>query len=171
MRTRGWIYVLTNKAMPGLVKIGFSTKDPIFRVEELSGTGLPFAFDLEYDALVNEPRDVEQKVHKRLAEQREAKEFFRTDVPRAVATIREILTEDGKPVISEQVRQVPYADKLSLQLSPTKIRTCQKCGESVSPSARRCPQCFILLNRSCQKCGQTVTASTRRCPSCFTRCN
>jgi len=52
---------------PGLVKVGYSTKDPVLRIDELSGTGLPYAFELEYDALVGEPRDVEQKVHKRLA--------------------------------------------------------------------------------------------------------
>lgn len=67
MSIRGWVYVLSNKAMPGLVKVGYSTKDPVLRIDELSGTGLPYAFELEYDALVGEPRDVEQKVHKRLA--------------------------------------------------------------------------------------------------------
>ena len=171
MQIRGWIYVLTNKAMPGLVKIGFSTKDPMLRVEELSGTGLPFAFDLEYDALVSEPRDVEQKVHKRLVGCREAKEFFRIDVRTAVATIREVLSADGKSVISEQPNFVTSTDKLFLQPSPTDIRNCQKCGEPVSSSARRCPHCFVLLNRKCQKCGEVVSPSARRCPNCFTLSN
>jgi len=32
---KGWVYVITNKAMPGLVKIGFSMKDTEIRASEL----------------------------------------------------------------------------------------------------------------------------------------
>ena len=28
MVIRGWVYVIVNRAMPNLVKIGYSTKDP-----------------------------------------------------------------------------------------------------------------------------------------------
>ena len=27
-KLKGWIYVISNKALPGLVKVGYSTKDP-----------------------------------------------------------------------------------------------------------------------------------------------
>lgn len=33
---RGWVYVISNPTIPGLVKIGFSTKDPLLRAEELN---------------------------------------------------------------------------------------------------------------------------------------
>ncbi|WP_295427803.1 GIY-YIG nuclease family protein [uncultured Thiodictyon sp.] len=32
---KGFVYVMSNKAMPGLVKIGYSTKHPELRAEEL----------------------------------------------------------------------------------------------------------------------------------------
>ncbi|MEZ5660578.1 MAG: GIY-YIG nuclease family protein [Burkholderiaceae bacterium] len=36
----GWVYILNNAAMPGLVKIGFTVGDPLVRAKELSrGTG------------------------------------------------------------------------------------------------------------------------------------
>ncbi len=49
MGTRGWIYIITNKAMPGLLKIGFSTKDPLLRAKELANTGSLHAYVVEYD--------------------------------------------------------------------------------------------------------------------------
>jgi len=38
---KGWVYVTSNSELPGLVKVGFSTKVPSVRAEELSSTGLP----------------------------------------------------------------------------------------------------------------------------------
>lgn len=55
----GWVYVLANEAMPGLVKIGFSTKDPIIRAQHLykdpkigALAGVPMPFFVAYKALV-----------------------------------------------------------------------------------------------------------------------
>ena len=31
----GWVYILTNEAIPGLVKIGYTMKDPAIRAEDL----------------------------------------------------------------------------------------------------------------------------------------
>lgn len=89
MSLRGWVYVITNKAMPGLVKVGYSTKDPTLRAKELDGTGVPHAFEVIYDALVLHPREVERKAHKILAEFREGKEWFRCSVEVSVRAIRE----------------------------------------------------------------------------------
>ena len=84
---RGWVYIITNKAMPGLVKVGFSTKDPVLRASELNHTGAPHPFEVAYDILVEEPRDVEQKVHDALREKREGKEWFRCSVEEAISAI------------------------------------------------------------------------------------
>ena len=63
---RGWVYIIKNKAIQGLIKIGFSTKDPILRAKEFDGTSVPFDFEVIYDALVDDPRIIEQNVHKAL---------------------------------------------------------------------------------------------------------
>lgn len=88
MSIRGWVYVISNPAMPGLVKVGFSTKDPALRARELDSAGFPHPFEVEVDFLVDNPRDVEQKAHKHLSDYREGKEWFRCDVDVAVKAIR-----------------------------------------------------------------------------------
>lgn len=60
MVLRGWVYVITNKAMVDLVKVGFSTKDPVLRAREFDATGVPHRYEVVFDALVSNPRDVEQ---------------------------------------------------------------------------------------------------------------
>lgn len=91
--------------MPGLVKIGYSTKDPSLRAEELHTTGLPHAFEVVYDVLVVEPRDVEQQTHSELKDCHEAKEFFRADVGKAVAAVRAVIEKQGKTVLLESTTQ------------------------------------------------------------------
>ena len=95
MSLRGWIYVLVNPSLAGLVKVGFSTKDPALRVKELSSTGVPLLFSIAYEALVENPRDMEQRVHSNLKSSHESKEFFRTTPEAAVAAIRAVANEIG----------------------------------------------------------------------------
>ena len=60
----GWVYVLSNKAMAGLVKVGYSMRDPTIRAEEISNsTGVPLPYIVSYRALVVSPNHVEQDVH------------------------------------------------------------------------------------------------------------
>jgi len=98
---RGWVYVLTNKSFPSLVKIGFSTKDPVLRAEELTGTGHPHPFLVAYEVLIENPRDVEQAVHAELKLDREAKEFFLVTVESAVRTIKKVLANQRKSIFLE----------------------------------------------------------------------
>ena len=45
----GVVYVLTNPAMPGLVKIGKTTQNDVTtRISQLYTTGVPLPFDCEY---------------------------------------------------------------------------------------------------------------------------
>ena len=43
----GFVYVLSNKAMPGLLKIGHTTRNSGIRKEELYTTGVPIKFEVE----------------------------------------------------------------------------------------------------------------------------
>lgn len=85
---KGYVYIISNKAMPGIFKIGFTLKDPALRAKELDSTGVPYPFVVEYEILVDEPHALEQRVHKSLRAQREGKEWFRCTFPQAVQTIR-----------------------------------------------------------------------------------
>lgn len=42
---RGWVYVIDNPAMPDILKIGYSTKDPSLRAKELASRGFPTAMN------------------------------------------------------------------------------------------------------------------------------
>jgi hypothetical protein len=89
---KGWVYVISNKAMPGLVKVGYSMKDPELRAAELNHTGSPHPYVVDYEALVEEPREVEQKSHQLLAPKREGKEWFRCSAEEAIVAVRTIAT-------------------------------------------------------------------------------
>lgn len=103
---KGWVYVITNKAMPGLVKVGFSTKDPELRAKELQHTGSPHPYLVEYELLIEEPYEVEQKTHRLLSSNHEAKEWFRCTPEEAVAAIKQIA---GNRVITETYKRVERA--------------------------------------------------------------
>lgn len=84
----GYVYVLTNPSMPGLVKIGSSKFSGSRRASELFTTGVPTPFVLEFEIYCLEPKFTEQSVHDRLSEHRcEGREFFRIDVFEAVHAV------------------------------------------------------------------------------------
>jgi len=124
---RGWIYIITNKAMPGLVKVGFSMKDPEIRARELGGTGLPHEYVVDYEVLVEEPQTIEQAVHRRLGEYRESKEWFRCRVEEGVAAIKEIA---GKEI---QIENYKHADREKAEaiLRQQEAEERRRCGEKV----------------------------------------
>ncbi len=94
---RGWLYVMTNPAMPGIVKIGYSAKDPELRAEELNQTGIPHKPIVEYDLLIEEPYLIEQKVHSELQQVNEGKEWFRCSIEDAILAIQH--AANGKGIV------------------------------------------------------------------------
>ena len=92
--------------MPGLVKVGYSTKDPELRAGELNHTGSPHPYLVEYELLIDEPYQVEQKTHKLLSTKREAKEWFRCCPEEAVAAIKQIA---GNGIITETYKRAERA--------------------------------------------------------------
>lgn len=102
---KGWIYILTNDGFRDLLKIGFSDRDPVNRVEELYTTGVPFPFKLVYSALAADAAYVEKLVHTSLNEYRvnESREFFRITTRLAIERIRNTCQESGVEIISEEI--------------------------------------------------------------------
>lgn len=88
---KGWVYIISNKAMPGLIKVGYTMKDPELRAAELNHTGSPHPYVVDYEVLVDEPRDIERAVHNRLKNQREGKEWFRCSDEEAIVAIKFIV--------------------------------------------------------------------------------
>ena len=91
------VYVLTNEAMEGLVKIGRTTTSIEQRMRDLDNTSLPLPFECFYAAEVANSSVVERRLHHIFSDKRirTNREFFRTDpnqVKSAIllAEIREI---------------------------------------------------------------------------------
>lgn len=75
----GFVYVLMNESMPGIYKIGFTTKHPKARMEELSrATSCPTPFELLAYFGTPQPYVAEQGIHEALEAQRvnPGREFF-----------------------------------------------------------------------------------------------
>lgn len=88
---KDWIYIITHTAHPGMVKIGFSTKDPEYRARDM-GTSSPYPYVVQYKALVDEGQRVEHSVHKHFASIRENKdrEWFKCSLEEAIIGAKQV---------------------------------------------------------------------------------
>lgn len=94
----GYVYILTNQAMPGLIKIGFTMRTASERADELykdggkSKSGVPLPFEVAYEFPCENPEKLEGEVHKKLAEHRinKDREFFKYPVDDAIKLIEEL---------------------------------------------------------------------------------
>ena len=67
----GFIYILTNKAFPDLLKIGYTLRTVEERVQELSGaTGVPYKYEIKYAVETFSPEKKEKIIHKRISRHR-----------------------------------------------------------------------------------------------------
>jgi T5orf172 domain len=82
------VYVLTNEAMPGLVKIGKTNGDVAERMKQLDITSVPLPFECFYAAEVTDCGKVEKAIHEAFGDHRLRKnrEFFKLspDKPKAI---------------------------------------------------------------------------------------
>lgn len=77
----GWVYCMSNPAMPGLVKVGYTEVDPYTRAKELQSTGVPFDFRVEFAKYVTNCTEKEHILHELLEKHFERpnkkREFFK----------------------------------------------------------------------------------------------
>lgn len=86
----GYIYIMTNPAMPGLVKVGMTRNPPEERAVQLSTTGVPIHFEIEYYGRVDNRFIAEKCAHNRLKNYHHGKEFFKVDVGVAIYCVETI---------------------------------------------------------------------------------
>lgn len=103
------VYVLTNPAMPGFVKIGKTLlEDVSMRLAQLYTTGVPFPFDLVFACKVPNADEVEKALHKAFAPYRTnpKREFFNIDPAQAVAILKLLHVEDATTEIGTMVSSI-----------------------------------------------------------------
>ena len=101
----GQVYVLSNPAMPGLMKVGYTRRTTRLRTDELSSaTGVPLPFKIEFSQKVAFPDRVEEAVHHTLRTDRinRNREFFKVSAETAKKEIARAARRYGK-----QRRTVP----------------------------------------------------------------
>lgn len=84
MATEGIVYCLSNAAMPGILKVGITGNTAEERARQLSTTGVPLPFKVEFAMKVKDNHSAETTLHKLLEQYTERisrrREFFRVSV-------------------------------------------------------------------------------------------
>ena len=111
----GFIYILGNKAMEGLYKIGSSgRKDLDKRIKELYSTNVPFPFDCVFACEVENYEEVEKAIHTAFGDRRvnPNREFFRIDPDRITPLLERFRIKDTTKSISEKIdKTIDNVDK------------------------------------------------------------
>ncbi|WP_165311032.1 GIY-YIG nuclease family protein [Vibrio ziniensis] len=127
----GFIYIFTNESMPGLVKVGLTTRSPEERARELDSTGVPMPFRVAASWPVeSDLKIMENKCHQLLKEFRLSnnREFFKIEVSEAISILDpHFLTSEQIALEKERIRkkreqQRHYEEQLKKQRIQEKER-------------------------------------------------
>ena len=94
------VYVLTNAAMPGLIKIGITRAGEVGdRIKQLDTTSMPLPFECFYAAEVSDAGKVEKAIHKAFGDHRVRmnREFFKLSPDRPKAIIELLCLKNVTP--------------------------------------------------------------------------
>ena len=113
------VYVLTNPAMPGLVKIGKTAGDDATgRIAQLYTTGVPLPFNIEFACRVQNEGEVEKALHIAFGPQRinPKRELFRISPEQAIAILKLLHTEEATAKVQAENANI---DAESVQAAET----------------------------------------------------
>ena len=122
---QGIVYVLTNRYMPGIVKIGMTERSQIDeRLKELYTTGVPEQFECEYACYVNKAdcNKIEKALHKAFAPQRinVNREFFSITPEQAIAVLELFQQKDATAEVSKEIEDsLTPEDKEARKMRPS----------------------------------------------------
>ncbi|GBU07387.1 hypothetical protein AwDysgo_07180 [Bacteroidales bacterium] len=125
---KGIVYVLSNSTMPGLVKIGMTSRESIdARMKELYSTGVPVPFDCEYacEVRASDCTKIEKALHTAFEPNRinNNREFFSIKPQQAIAILELFNRKDITiEVIAEIKNDLTVEDKIASE----KIKTSRR---------------------------------------------
>lgn len=132
----GYIYVMSNPKIPGLLKVGFTCGTVEKRRRELSGaSGVPEEFVIDYFHLTEDAEETEGKVHADLDAYRvaERREFFEANLDAVITFIRRHVKEP----------EMRFERKTAQSAAIANTRLCGRCGAKYVRSSpdTLCPKC------------------------------
>jgi hypothetical protein len=110
---KGIIYLLTNPAMPGIVKIGKTTLEDVkVRMQQLYQTGVPLPFECVYAATVNSIDEVEKALHLAFNPNRlnPKREFFEIESIQAIAIIKLLQIENVSTLVEQEAEVIDLVE-------------------------------------------------------------
>ncbi len=115
----GFVYILSNPSMPGLIKIGYTNGSVYERAAQLNTTGVPFPYVIEYSQRVINAGKVEKELHNKFRQHRLSKnrEFFELPAHEAISELMSypVFTTEMEKKIAEKVAEDERQKKLSRQ--------------------------------------------------------
>ncbi|OQY75918.1 MAG: hypothetical protein B6D44_00600 [Ignavibacteriales bacterium UTCHB2] len=137
----GYIYILSNPVMSGLIKIGYTLRDVQSRVKELSSsTSIPVPFEIEYYCLTRDVEELEKEIHFRLGKYRQnGSEFFTIPLEIAVNIIDSMIRSVAEDRFCRKQINTNHFMKQDSSVKGT-LYQCPKCGEKNS-SSKICVAC------------------------------
>lgn len=110
---KGYVYILSNPAMEGLLKIGRSKSGAQVRMRQLESTGVPLPFELVFEVYCHDCVMAERDAHDSLSEFREnyRREFFRVDEYEAVLAVAKAALEQ-QSLAATEVETIQMSDAL-----------------------------------------------------------
>lgn len=172
----GYIYILNNQYITGLLKIGFTTRDPQDRVRELSShTGVPGKFNLVYAWEVENPSYVEKVVFSTLKKYRAEGEFFSITSDEAKSKIIEILQRLGQVdesgiTISQKARDIlRNQEEEKIREQQSRIKNCQESwrnninitrAQAIKIANSKIGYSYDQINTEIKKCAAPEAIST-----------
>ena len=100
------VYILTNPGMPGLVKIGKTTRQDVMqRMKELYSSGVPYPFECVYATEVDDCTIVEKALHTAFHPNRvnPKREFFSIEPEQALAILKLVGGQDVTPLVNDDL--------------------------------------------------------------------
>ncbi|MFZ3223278.1 MAG: GIY-YIG nuclease family protein [Rugosibacter sp.] len=168
------VYVLTNPAMPGLVKIGKTTQLEVEeRMKQLYSTGVPVPFDCVFACKVKNATTVEKALHLAFGMTRinPNREFFKLEPERVIAVLQLLKVDDITLQFERTIESdLPSADKQSAQALKRSMRPPMNFHElsipngSILVSKDGAQQCTVVGEKKVEFDGMvsSLTAATRK---------
>ena len=112
----GIVYVLTNPAMPDLVKIGHTSQSIEKRMRDLDDTGVPVPFECVAAWEFENAAKIEKTLHRAFADRRvrKTREFFEVSPDHPIAILEEFGAKDVTPQEDVVGEKDPEDDRAAL---------------------------------------------------------
>lgn len=100
----GYVYILTNVSLPGMIKVGRTLRDSRSRAREFFTTGLPTPFQVAFEIFSDEHEKLEADFHQELHDFRISnnREFFKYPLDKAITLLQKL---NSPPASNESVFQ------------------------------------------------------------------